>query len=80
MEARLCDEAISVLDVQTTGEIVDILKEINSKLGIIIVFITHQPNLALDIYSTKYKCLSEVVDRATLTVPNDVTNLGRALK
>ncbi len=38
------------------------------------------PTAGLGIYSNKYKDLSEVVDGATLTVPNDVTNLRRALK
>lgn len=42
----LCDEATSALDVQTTEEIVDILKDINHKLGITIVFITHQLEVA----------------------------------
>lgn len=38
------------------------------------------PTAGLGIYSKKYKDLSEVVDGATITVPNDVTNLRRALK
>lgn len=47
----LCDEATSALDVQTTEEIVDILKEINTKLGITIVFITHQLEVAKRLFS-----------------------------
>lgn len=42
----LCDEATSALDVQTTNEIVDILRKINETLGITIVFITHQLEVA----------------------------------
>lgn len=42
----LCDEATSALDVHTTEEIVDILRDINDKLGITIVFITHQLEVA----------------------------------
>ena len=38
------------------------------------------PTAGLGIYSNKYKELSEVEEGATLTVPNDVTNLRRALK
>lgn len=38
----LCDEATSALDPQTTGSILELLKEINSKYGITIVIITHQ--------------------------------------
>ena len=47
----LCDEATSALDVQTTEEIVDILKGINAKLGITIVFITHQLEVAKRLFS-----------------------------
>jgi len=38
----LCDEATSALDPRTTKSILDLLKEINSKLGLTIVIITHQ--------------------------------------
>lgn len=38
----LCDEATSALDPQTTESILKLLKEINDRLGITIVVITHQ--------------------------------------
>lgn len=38
----LCDEATSALDPQTTGTILQLLKELNKKLGITIVIITHE--------------------------------------
>ena len=38
----LCDEATSALDPRTTKSILDLLKKINSKLGLTIVIITHQ--------------------------------------
>ena len=38
----LCDEATSALDPQTTKAILDLLKDLNKKLGIIIVVITHE--------------------------------------
>ncbi|RRC93099.1 ATP-binding cassette domain-containing protein [Erysipelotrichaceae bacterium OH741_COT-311] len=38
----LCDEATSALDPQTTFAILDLLNDINHKLGITIVMITHQ--------------------------------------
>ncbi len=38
----LCDEATSALDPLTTGSILSLLKEINKKLGITIVLITHE--------------------------------------
>jgi D-methionine transport system ATP-binding protein len=46
----LCDEATSALDVHTTKEIVDILRNINDKLGITIVFITHQLEVAKQLF------------------------------
>ncbi len=42
----LCDEATSALDVQTTEEILELLREINKELSITIVFITHQLDIA----------------------------------
>ena len=47
----LCDEATSALDAQTTKEIVDILRNINKKLGITIVFITHQLEVAKQLFN-----------------------------
>lgn len=38
----LCDEATSALDPETTEQILDLLKDINQKLHITIVMITHQ--------------------------------------
>ena len=38
----LCDEATSALDPMTTANILTLLKEINEKLGLTIVIITHQ--------------------------------------
>lgn len=42
----LCDEATSALDVQTTEEILELLRKINKELSITIVFITHQLEIA----------------------------------
>ncbi len=38
----LCDEATSALDPDTTEQILELLREINRRLGITIVMITHQ--------------------------------------
>lgn len=38
----LCDEATSALDPKTTNSILDLLMEINEKIGITIVIVTHQ--------------------------------------
>ncbi|MGN0389387.1 MAG: methionine ABC transporter ATP-binding protein [Wujia sp.] len=41
-EVLLCDEATSALDPMTTRAILELLKEINQKLGVTIVVITHE--------------------------------------
>ncbi|MEO1771228.1 methionine ABC transporter ATP-binding protein [Candidatus Enterococcus ferrettii] len=41
----LCDEATSALDPQTTEEVLDLLADINEKLGLTIVLITHEMNV-----------------------------------
>ena len=45
----LCDEATSALDPQTTESILSLLKEINEKLHITIVIITHQMSVVTQI-------------------------------
>ncbi|MSS64880.1 methionine ABC transporter ATP-binding protein [Velocimicrobium porci] len=47
----LCDEATSALDPQTTSSILELLKEINSQMGITIVIITHQMSVVREICS-----------------------------
>ncbi|MCG0276372.1 MAG: methionine ABC transporter ATP-binding protein [Thermosediminibacteraceae bacterium] len=41
----LCDEATSALDPETTMSILNLLKDINKKLGITMVIITHEMNV-----------------------------------
>ena len=38
----LCDEATSALDPQTTESILELLKDINERMGLTIVLITHE--------------------------------------
>ena len=45
----LCDEATSALDPQTTTAILNLLKEINERLGITIVIITHQMSVVTEV-------------------------------
>ena len=45
----LCDEATSALDPQTTHSILQLLKEVNAKLGLTIVVITHQMEVIKEI-------------------------------
>ena len=47
----LCDEATSALDPQTTASILSLLKDINRRLGITIVIITHQMSVIREICS-----------------------------
>lgn len=45
----LCDEATSALDPTTTHSILSLIREINRKLGITVVIITHQMSVVEDI-------------------------------
>lgn len=46
----LCDEATSALDLENTEEILNLLKGINEKYGITIVFITHEMEVAKKLF------------------------------
>ncbi len=48
-EILLCDEATSALDPESTSIILSLLKEINQKLGITIVLITHETQVIREI-------------------------------
>jgi len=41
----LCDEATSALDPNTTNSILELIQDINKKLGITVIIITHQMNV-----------------------------------
>ncbi len=45
----LCDEATSALDPQTTNSILDLLRDINKRMHLTIVMITHQMQVVKDI-------------------------------
>ena len=44
----LCDEATSALDPKTTKSILELIKDINQKLGITVIIITHQMSVVED--------------------------------
>ena len=44
-EILLCDEPTSALDPTTTVQILDLLKEINEKLGVTVIIITHEMSI-----------------------------------
>lgn len=48
-EVLLCDEATSALDPKTTHSILELLKNINQKMGITIIVITHQMSVVQEI-------------------------------
>ena len=62
----LCDEATSALDPKTTGQILDLLKRINSELGVTIVIITHQMNV-----------IEKVCDRVAILDQSKVVEMGQ---
>lgn len=45
----LCDEATSALDPKTTRQILELIKDINAKLGITVVIITHQMSVVKEV-------------------------------
>ena len=47
----LCDEATSALDPNTTASILGLLKDLNQKLGVTVVVITHQMSVIEEICS-----------------------------
>lgn len=47
----LCDEATSALDPQTTYEIIELLKKLNSNLKLTVVVITHEMDVVKDLCS-----------------------------
>lgn len=47
----LCDEPTSSLDPATTGEILNVLKQVNASLGVTIVIVTHEMDVVKNICS-----------------------------
>ena len=45
----LCDEATSALDPNTTNSILRLIKDINKKLGITVIIITHQMSVVEEV-------------------------------
>ncbi len=48
VDVLLCDEATSALDPFTAGEIINLLGELNLKLGLTIIFVSHQLEIVRD--------------------------------
>ncbi len=61
----LCDEPTSALDLETTGAILDLLRDINRKLGITMVLITHEMSV-----------VKAICDRVAVMSEGRVVELG----
>ena len=48
--------------------------------GLDLTFIKEVPTAAMGIFSAKYKTINDVEDGATVAIPNDATNLSRAIR
>ena len=62
----LCDEATSALDPNTTKQILDLLKEINIKMGVTIVVITHE-----------MKVIDRICDRVAVIDSSKIAEVGK---
>ena len=67
-EVLLCDEATSALDPHNSKNILNLLKEINQKLGLTIVLITHQMEV-----------VKEVCDRVAILDQGEIVEQGNVL-
>lgn len=64
----LCDEATSALDPQTTRSILKLLKEVNERLNLTIVLITHEMGV-----------IKEICDRVAVMENGQVVECGKVL-
>ncbi|MFC5651675.1 methionine ABC transporter ATP-binding protein [Paenibacillus solisilvae] len=68
-DVLLCDEATSALDPQTTNSILALLVDINQKLGITILLITHEMHV-----------IRSICDRVAVIDKGEVVESGEVLK
>ena len=66
----LCDEATSALDPQTTQSILKLLKDLNRKLGLTIVLITHEMSVIKEVCNRV-----AVMDKGRIVEQNDVFSI-----
>ncbi|MDO4788564.1 MAG: ATP-binding cassette domain-containing protein [Johnsonella sp.] len=62
----LCDEATSALDPNTTKQILELIKDINKKLGITVIVITHE-----------MKVIESICDRVAIIADSRIAELGK---
>ena len=65
-EILLCDEATSALDPKTARSILNLLKEINQKLGVTIIIVTHQ-----------IEVVEQICDRMALLQDGEIVLKGK---
>lgn len=61
----LCDEATSALDPNTTKQILELIKDINKKLGITVIIITHE-----------MKVIESICDRVAIIDKSQIAEVG----
>ncbi|MEG2892383.1 MAG: methionine ABC transporter ATP-binding protein [Clostridium sp.] len=66
----LCDEATSALDPKTTKDILSLLREINEKLNITIIMVTHQMEVVTEICSR-----ASIIEKGTIKDVDSVKNM-----
>ena len=68
-EVLLCDEATSALDPKTTKSILKLLKDLNNKLGLTIVIITHEMGV-----------IKEICNKVSIMEDGEVIESGTTVK
>ena len=66
----LCDEATSALDPNTTNQILDLIRDINRKMGITVVIITHQMSVVESVCNKV-----AIIDRGVVVEKGDVREI-----
>ncbi len=66
----LCDEATSALDPKTTGDILNLIRNINRQFGITTIVITHQMSVVEEICNRV-----AILDKGSVVEEGDVTNI-----
>ena len=67
-ELLLCDEATSALDPDTTKSIIELLKELNKKLNLTMIVVTHQMEVVRDL-----------CDRVAVLSEGEIVDIGNTL-
>lgn len=71
----LCDEATSALDPKTTHSILQLIKDINSRLGITVIIITHQMSVVEEICNRV-----SILDNGEVVETGEVSEVFKAPK